>query len=675
MPLQDYVSGQVGTVAAALANTAKLMAAEPALAEAQAREILKIVPTNGQAMLLLGTALRAQGKLQAAIGVLKPLATNLPNSAATQFEYGVVLCDSGDIAMAIDVLTRVVALDPKHASAWRALGDQKMLAGDDQGAHEAYDRHIQASVNDPQLLAAAAELCQNKLAVAERLLRSFLKENPTDVAAIRMLAEAGSRLGRYEDAEHLLARCIELAPSFTAARHNYASVLYRQNKPLQAIAEADILLKSDPRNPGYRALKAAALGQIGEYADAIQIYKDLLKTHPGQPKAWMSYGHALKALGHYDQCVDAYHKSIALLPNLGEAYWSLANLKRFRFTDDDVSAMRVQLARGDLGDEDRYHLEFALGKALEDAGQFARSFEHYETGNALRRAGANYDANEFAEHVQRLKAQFTPAFLQDHAGAGCETPDPIFIVGLPRAGSTLIEQILSSHSAIEGTMELPDIIAIARRLGGKKRQGEASAYPSVLGTLDRDTFTALGEEYLERTRIYRKLGRPFFIDKMPNNFVHVGLIHLILPNAKIIDARRHPLGCCFSCFKQHFARGQAFTYSLDDIGKYYVHYVELMAHYDAVLPGRVHRVIYEQLVADPEREVRRLLDYCGLPFEDGCLRFYENDRAVRTASSEQVRQPIFKDSVEHWQNYKPWLGPLEAALGPVLESYPEVPLF
>ncbi len=666
-------SEQVGTLSAALANAAKLLATRPALAEKQAREILKAVPGHGEAVLLLCAALREQGKTAEALGILEPLAAATPRSAELHFEYGLALADAGESSKAIEALTRCVMLKPKHASAWRVLGDQKKLAGNDRGADEAYARHIQASVNDPQLLAAADALYENRLAVAERLLRAFLKENPTDVTAIRMLAEAGSRLGRYEDAEHLLARCIELAPSFTAARHNYASVLYRQNKPSEAIAQADILLKSDPRNPGYRALKSAALGQIGEYAQAIEIYEDLLKNHPGQPKAWMSYGHTLKALGRREQSIAAYRKSIALLPSLGEAYWSLANLKTFRFTDQDVAAMRMQLARTDLAEEDRYHLDFALGKALEDAGEFADSFRHYETGNALRRAGAAYDAGEFAEHVQRLKAHFTPEFLREHEGVGAGAADPIFIVGLPRSGSTLLEQILSSHSAIEGTMELPDVIAIARRLGGKKRHGEASAYPSVLSSLERKNFAELGEEYLERTRIHRKLGRPFFIDKMPNNFVHVGLIHLILPNAKIIDARRHPLGCCFSCFKQHFARGQAFTYSLGDIGRYYASYVELMAHYDAVLPGRVHRVIYEQLIADPEHEVRRLLDYCGLPFEEGCLRFYENDRAVRTASSEQVRQPIFKDAVEHWQNYEAWLGPLQSALGPVLESYPDAP--
>ncbi|MDE2163579.1 MAG: sulfotransferase [Alphaproteobacteria bacterium] len=669
------VPGPVGTLSAALANAAKLLKVKPAFAEEQAREILKAAPGNGQALLLLGSAQRRQRKTAAAVETLKLLAETSPKSAPAQFEYGLALAEAGQCDEAIDALHRAVALEPGHASAWRELGDQKALTGDDRGAAEAYAHHIQASANDQQLRAAGQALCENRLAVAEHMLRAFLRENPTDVSAIRMLAETGSRLGRYEDAEHLLARCVELAPGFTAARHNYASVLYRQNKPLEAIAQADILLKDDPRNPGHRALKAAALGQIGEYARAVEIYENLLATHPGQPKAWMSYGHALKALGRHNECVAAYRKSIALLPSLGEAYWSLANLKTFRFTDQDVAAMRDQLARSDIADEDRYHLDFALGKAFEDAGKFDASFQHYEKGNALRRAGASYDAGEFAEHVQRLKAQFTAEFLRDRSAVGCNAPDPIFIVGLPRAGSTLLEQILSSHSAIEGTMELPDIIAIARRLGGKKRHGEASAYPSILNTLDRGMFAALGEEYLARTRIHRKLSRPYFIDKMPNNFVHVGLIHLILPNAKIIDARRHPLGCCLSCFKQHFARGQAFTYSLDDIGRYYASYVELMAHYDAVLPGRVHRVIYERLVADPEAEVRRLLAYCGLPFEDRCLRFYENERAVRTASSEQVRQPIFKDAVEHWQNFEPWLEPLKSALGLVLEPYPAAPTF
>ena len=664
-----------GTLPTALANAAKLLAVNPVLAEEQLREILKVVPANGPAFLLLGAALRAQGKIIAALEILEPMAGLQPKSVPVQFEYGMALADGGHGRKAIAVLTRVVALEPKHASAWRVLGDQKTLAGDDNGADEAYGKHIQASVNDPRLLEAAAALYENKLAVAERLLRGFLKENPTDVSAIRMLAEAGTRLGRYDDAENLLERCLELAPSFAAARHNYASVLHRHNKAEEALAQAEILLKADARNPGYRALKAAALSHLGEYEKAVHCYQTLLKEFPDQPKVWMSYGHSLKTLGKQSEAIAAYHRSIALRPSLGESYWSLANLKTFRFTDDDVAAMRAQLERRDLADDERYHFEFAIAKALEDFGDYAQSFEHYRKANALRRATVPYDANETTEQVRRLKAQFTPEFFREHVGTGCTAPDPIFIVGLPRSGSTLIEQILSSHSQVEGTMELHDIGFLARRLGGRKRKTEVAAYPEALESLTPDEFKALGEEYLARTRIHRKLGRPFFIDKMPNNFLHAGLIHLMLPNAKIIDARRHPLGCCLSCFKQHFARGQTFTYGLEDLGRYYSDYVDLMAHYDAVLPGRVHRVFYEDMVGEPEKEVRRLLAYCGLPFEEQTLRFYENERAVRTASSEQVRKPIFTEAIEHWQNFEPWLGPLKAALGPVLSAYPGTPTF
>jgi len=549
------------------------------------------------------------------------------------------------------------------------------VTGDDAAADNAYARHVEASVNDPELLKAGAALGENKLDIAERLLKPFLKNHPTDVTAIRMLAEIASRLGRYEDAETLLARAIALAPSFAAARHNYASVLYRQNKPGEALAQAELLLKTDARNPGYRALRAAALGQLGEYGQASAAYESLLREFPNQPKGWMSFGHTLKTLGKQAQGIAAYRKAIAQMPGLGEAYWSLANLKTFRFADDEIAAMRLQLERTDLGTEDRFHFEFALAKALDDSGDYAESFARCERANALRREKLPYRADQTHAFVGRLKATFTRELFVARSGVGCQAPDPVFIVGLPRSGSTLVEQILSSHSQVEGTMELHDIAQIARGLGLWTRTENAPSYPEIVETLSPDRLKELGETYLARTQIHRKLGRPYFIDKMPNNFFHIGLIRLILPNAKIVDARRHPLGCCLSCFKQHFARGQSFTYGLEDVGRYYADYVALMAHYDAVLPGRVHRVIYEKLVAEPESETRRLLDHCGLPFEDACLRFYENDRAVRTASSEQVRQPIFSDAVGQWQNYEPWLGPLKAALGPVLMAYPDVPIF
>jgi hypothetical protein len=413
--------------------------------------------------------------------------------------------------------------------------------------------------------------------------------------------------------------------------------------------------------------------RIGEYDAALALHEALLAEYPRHAKMWMSKGHVLKTAGRRDESIRAYRQSIAIAPALGEAYWSLANLKTFRFEPADLDRMRAQLARAELADEDRLHFEFALGKALEDRAEYAASFEHYARANALRRRQVVHDAAETTAHVQRTRAVCTRELFADRAGWGAPAPDPIFIVGLPRSGSTLLEQILASHSAVEGTMELPDVLGLVRELGGRRRRAERSRYPEVLATLVAPDVLALGERYLRQTQIQRKTGARHFIDKMPNNFAHVGLIHLALPNARIVDARRHPLGCGFSCFKQHFARGQAFTYDLDELGRYYRDYVELMAHYDAVLPGRVHRVHYERLVEDTEHEVRRLLEYCGLPFEQGCLDFHRNERAVRTASSEQVRQPIFREGIDHWRHYEPWLGPLKAALGPVLDAYPAAP--
>ncbi len=571
-----------------------------------------------------------------------------------------------------DTITRLeaaVARNPGSADAWRALGDAWTARRDTARADAAYAQSIRASTRDPELLRAADALVAGELAVAEPLLRARLKRAPTDVAAIRMLAELASRLGRYGDAEKLLARALELAPGFRPTRHNYALVLHRQNRAGEALQQIDQLLADDPDNAGLANLKAAVLGRIGEFDDALELYAKVLAAQPNQPKVWMSYGHALKTVGRQADAVEAYRRSIALEPGLGEAWWSLANLKRVTFDADDRAGMRAALA-GELSDEDRFHLEFALGKAEEDAADYAASFAHYASGNAARRAMVRYDAGEMAEHVTRSAALFTPEFFAERAGFGCPASDPVFILGMPRAGSTLIEQVLASHSAVEGTMELPDIPQLAGRIGGRKLRSQDSAYPEALADLSADECRALGEEYLDRTRIQRKTNAPLFIDKMPNNFMHMGLIRLILPNARIIDARRHPLACCFSNFKQHFARGQAFSYDLVEMGSYYRGYTKLMAHFDHAQPGAVHRVFYEAVVADLEGEARRLLAYLGLPFEQACLRFYESDRAVRTASSEQVREPIYRQGLDQWRHFEPWLDPLKQALGPALTEYP-----
>lgn len=516
----------------------------------------------------------------------------------------------------------------------------------------------------PRLIQAAMAMNENDLPVAEPLLRAHLKEDPLDVFAIRLFAELAGRIGRYNDAENLLRRALELAPAFTPARANLALVLYRQNRPADAIAELNRVVEEEPDNPGHANLQAAALGRIGEFDEAITLYERVLAQAPNQPRVWMSFGHMLKTVGRLDEGIAAYRQAIELMPTLGEAWWSLANLKTVKFTDIDIAAMKAALEQGGVAKEDRFHLDFALGKALEDRGEAEASFVHYAAGNALRRTELDYDADETARFVDRLIEIATPEFFAERAGHGCDAPDPIFVLGMPRAGSTLVEQILSSHSLVEGTTELPDIPALARREGN---------YPLSLPGLTAEQLARRGEEFLRRTRIQRKTERPYFIDKLPNNWMHAVFIMLALPGAKIVDARRHPLGCCFSNFKQHFARGQAFAYGLEDMGRYYRDYVRLMAHLDRVRPGRVHRVIYENMVEDTEAEVRALLDYCGLAFEPACLEFHRTERAVRTPSSEQVRRPIFREGTEAHVPFEPWLGPLKAALGPVLAAYPDNP--
>jgi tetratricopeptide (TPR) repeat protein len=563
----------------------------------------------------------------------------------------------------------ILAVAPGDADAYRLLGAALRRSGEDEEAEQAELDAISVSIADPDLVRAAEALLDNDLPLAETILRARLHDKPLDVAAIRMMAELAARIGRFADAENLLRRALELAPAFAAARANLATILYKQNRPAEAVAELDRLDTGSEAAEAHRNLKAAALGRIGGYDEAIAIYEDVLARMPSQPKVWMSYGHVLKTVGRQADSVAAYRRAIGIAPGLGEVWWSLANLKTVAFADADLAAMQAALDDQDLDPEDRFHLHFALGKAFEERGDAARAFDHYAEGNRLRRERIDYDPDEISSHVARSIALFTPDFFAARAGLGCDAPDPVFILGMPRAGSTLIEQILASHPQVEGTMELPDVPALAKRLAARRRKTDPGAYPEALAELDADALHALGREFLEGTRIQRKTARPYFIDKMPNNWAHVGLIRLILPHAKIVDARRHPLACCFSNFKQHFARGQGFTYDQAELGRYYRDYVTLMAHLDAVQPGRVHRVIYEAMIADPEAEVRKLLAYLGLPFDPACLQFHENERAVRTASSEQVRRPINREGLDQWQPFEPWLGPLKAALGPALDSW------
>jgi tetratricopeptide (TPR) repeat protein len=472
-------------------------------------------------------------------------------------------------------------------------------------------------MHDADLVEAAAALRRREFPQAETMLRARLRQRPDDVAAREMLARA----------------------------------LIRDYRPAEALAEAERLPASDA---SHRMLLAAILAMMGEYERARATYQALLAGHPGLSRAWLSLGHVHGAIGTIDLADAAYRRALAIDADFAEAWWSLANLKTMRFSPGDLVAMRAALARtGDL------HLHFALGKALEDAGDPAGAFDHYRQGNALARAERGWDAERLHRRIAALAQALGPV----PEGYGVPDHDPIFIVGLPRAGSTLIEQILASHPAIEGTMELPDLPAIAERLRGGGTLGQA------LARLDRAESAALGAEYLARTRVHRKLGRARFIDKLPNNWRYIPLIRTILPNARIIDARRHPLACCFSAYRQHFA-GQPFAYDLTDLGRYYRDYAGFMAAVDRAMPGAVHRVFYEAMVQDTEAQVRALLAWLELPFDPACLAFWRNDRAVSTASAQQVRRPIFREGLDQWTRFEPFLDPLKATLGPVLDAYP-----
>ena len=566
---------------------------------------------------------------------------------------------------AVAVLERAVALRPRAGGAWRALGDARLRAADAGGASAAHGEAARLSLGAPPLSEAVLAIEGNRLAIAEGLIRARLKDAPTDVAAIELLADLAVRAGDGKDAVRLLRRALEIAPEYEPARSQLARALYADGDLPEALDAFDRLLAGQPKHPGHRNLRAAVLDMLGDQESAAAAYRAMLADDDGQPMVWVTLGNVLKSTGDIAGAIAAFRRSLALAPDTGEGWWGLANLKSFRFDDADVAAMERALARAGVADTDRTGLSFALGKAFEDRGRFADSFAHYSAANRLQLARAPHDPTALATFRRRCEALFTPAFFAARTGTGDPSPDPIFIVGLPRSGSTLLEQMLDSHPAVEGTMELPELPRLVRRLGG--------AYPESLARLSGADLAGLGAEYLRRAARWRRTGRPFFIDKLPLNFASVGLIRLILPNAKIIDMRRHPLGCGWSVFAQHFARGSDFSTALERIGRHYADYARLMALWDARLPGHVHRVFYEALVADPEAELRRVLDYLGLAFDPACLAFHANPRAVRTPSAEQVRRPLYTDALDHWRAFDAWLGPMKDALGDVLTRYPDAP--
>jgi tetratricopeptide (TPR) repeat protein len=525
----------------------------------------------------------------------------------------------------------------------------------------------------PKARAAGELMDRNEPGAAEALLSPYLEKHPRDASALNLMAEIASRLGQHARAEPLLAECLELSPDFALARFNHAWTLHNLNRLPAALAELGTLLEDDPHNFLALDLKSVILALMGRHADSMLSRRQLVEDHPRESEVWIKYGSALRSLGERDGAIAAWRTAIGFRPSAGGAWWDLADLKTYVFSDAEIAAMSEQLARGEIARQDRVYLHFSLGKAYADRKEFGKSFENYARANALRRGDIDYDPDSLSRHVARCKAALSAEFFESRRGTGSVENDPIFVLGMQRAGSTLVEQILASHSQIEATAELPDISLMAEHIG--TRVTPDADYPEGLTTLDAAAFAELGARYLESTPFRRTPGKPFFVDKMPYNFLHIGLIHLILPNAKIVDVRRHPAACCFSNFSLHFETGPLFAHRLSELGRAYADYVALLAHFDAVLPGRIHRIFYEDLVREPEREIRRLLDFLGLPFEDPCLRFHENDRAMSSVSAEQVRKPISAEAIDFWRDYEPWLGPLKIALGPVLDAYPRVPEF
>jgi tetratricopeptide (TPR) repeat protein len=635
----------------------------------QAAEALAArVPENRDVLYLLAMSERQLGRIPEALATLERLEQHHPGFSRLYQERGHCCVAQKDAPRAIDAFLRGVNINPALPASWSMLEGLYCITGQSENAATAAAHIATLKGLPPEVLLATSLFSDGELTPAENIVRAYLLEHGNHVEAMRLLARIGLKRDVLDDAELLLEAVLELAPDYRAARHDYALVLLERHKYLRAREELDKLLQLEPQNREYRTLYANTCVGLGEHDRALPLYRELLIGAPRAPDLHLSAAHCLKTLGRQQEAIEAYRASAAARADFGDAYWSLANLKTYRFAEEEIARMQSVEAAPATRLVDRYHLCFALGKAYEDRGRYDESFRCYERGNALKRSESRYRPEPFERNTRLQSDVCTRAFFEGREGFGSRSADPIFIVGLPRAGSTLLEQILASHSRVEGTHELADIQRMAMELQGRDPDLANPRYPRVLAELKAEDFLRLGEKYLSDTRVYRT-GKPCFIDKMPNNFRHIGLIHLILPNARIIDARREPMACCFGNFKQLFANGQEFSYGLEDIARYYRTYLELMRHWDEVLPGRILRVWHEDVVEDLEGNVRRILDFCGLPFEPACVEFHKTERSVLSASSEQVRQPIFRDGLEQWKNYEPWLEPLRSALGDALVRY------
>jgi tetratricopeptide (TPR) repeat protein len=642
-------------------EAASALAQDPARAERLALALAARNPHDPRLRLIRASALRRKGDARAALPMLLELAKAWPRAARTRYELGLCLNLLGRPTEGLGQLETAVEIDPQFTEAWQALADFAFSKGHFELEIRAKAAIAKLAVDNPVLAEAAEAVALGRFATAEPVLRRHLLAQPDDVEGLRLLAECLCAERAYEQAETLLRHALALEPDLALARFNLACTLFSSQQAELALRELAPLEANDPNNAAYRNLRAGCLALLGDETGAEALHNELADQFPANPRIAVNHGHALRTKGNRDEAIASYRRAIALQPQNGEAWWSLANLKVGALTASDEEVMRRLLQDGSVGELDRMRLSYALGRRLEDAGEYAESFDWYARGAVLARQRITVQGADYEASAETVRQCFNVEFFTQRSGWGVDDASPIFVLGLPRSGSTLVEQILASHPDIEGTMELPYIGAIASRLA---LRGE-----DAVAELSKTAVRELGEEYLAKSAIHRRLGRKHFIDKMPNNLRHIGLIRLILPKARIVDVRRFPLASCLSCFKQLFAEGHDYSYDLRDLGNYYRHYLRLIRHFSRIQPFAIHTQIYEDLVEATEEQIGRLLDAIGVAFSPDCLRFYENSRAVRTVSSEQVRQPIYRSGLDHWRAYADFLNPLEESLGEALVDW------
>ncbi len=635
-----------------------------------ASECVENNPKDIEALYMQAVCLRYMKRFDEAEKLLPSIHALSPDFGRAFQEEGHNARDQGLWDSALLAYQKATTSNPALIASWREQAKILHKKNRIQDARQAIAQADRLAKLPPELVTVTHLIHEGRLLKAEELCRYFLQNNLHHIEAMRLLADIGARFGILNEADFLLESAIEFDPENIQLKLDYISILRKRQKFGASLDVAEELYKRDPDSPLFQSHLAIENMQTGNYERAFELFNEVLEKHPNDPSTLTSQGHALKTFGKHEEAVKSYQSAYKAKADHGDAYFGLANLKTYKFSDEEVQQMLGLTERRDIRFMDHVHLCFSLGKAYEDRKNFEKAFEFYERGNDLKCVQSRYKSAHMTMELEAQSDICTAELFQKQGGKGFPVQDPIFIVGLPRAGSTLLEQIIASHSQVDGTLELPNILSLSYRLKGKHRAPGDRHYPQILHDLPAEKLEAFGKQFIEDTRIHRQ-DAPFFIDKMPNNFRHIGLISLILPNAKIIDARRHPMACCFSGFKQLFAEGQEFTYGLEQVGQYYRDYVALMDHWDEVLPGKILRVQYEDVVADTETQVRRVLEYLDLPFEEACVEFHKTKRSVRTASSEQVRQPIFKSGLEQWRNFEPWLDPLKEALGPeIMKRYP-----